>query len=412
MKNSIILALLALLIILPARAQIGFSDSLRISLLTCSPGPDAYERFGHTAIRVKDQKQADLDLTFHYGVFSFNAPNFIYRFVKGETDYQLGAQFTADFVEGYRRRGLGMIEQQLHLDSAQCQLLVEKLLINYRPENRTYRYSYFFDNCATRPFNLFNLITGNTIAYDTAKVKAITLREMVQEKTGISNWLDFGIALAVAKRSDEIATFHEQMFLPDYLMKAFDQAQIPSLVGNSTWMTPLVERKGTLLEMQPEVATAIAAPDAIKPNSVFGILLMIALLISGLEYSSMHKSGRKAKSVRLLANSFDTLLLLFIGLTGCIVWFLNFFSLHPAVDHNINCFWLLPTHVIMAILLWFNKMSKVCRIYFGITFAMIILYVVLDWITAQYCPLVFLLLLSALLLRSFMRFGLFPTQNK
>ena len=106
----------------------------------------------------------------------------------------------------------------------------------------------------------------------------------------------------------------------------------------------------------------------------------------------------------LPVNIFDTLLLLATGLTGCVVWFLNFFSLHPAVDSNLNCFWLLPTHVIMSVLIWFKRFNKACRIYFGITFALIIAYVLFDWIIGQYCPPAFLLLLATLLLRSFMRF--------
>ena len=99
MKQLLVAALLALTYFLPARAQIDFSDSLRISLLTCSPGPDAYERFGHTGLRVQDQRNPQMDVTFHYGVFSFNTPHFIYRFVKGETDYQLGAVYTQSFIE-------------------------------------------------------------------------------------------------------------------------------------------------------------------------------------------------------------------------------------------------------------------------------------------------------------------------
>ena len=83
---SLFVALIALIIFTPARAQIAFSDSARIALLTCSSGPDAYERFGHAGIRIQDLKKKDLDITFHYGVFSFNTPNFVYRFVKGETD--------------------------------------------------------------------------------------------------------------------------------------------------------------------------------------------------------------------------------------------------------------------------------------------------------------------------------------
>ena len=405
MKRLLIAAFLTLTYFLPARAQ-EFSDSLRISLLTCSPGPDAYERFGHTGLRIQDQRNPQFDVTFHYGVFSFNTPHFVYRFVKGETDYQLGAVYTQSFIEEYRQRGLGMTEQWLRLDSAQAQEMLQRLLVNYRPENRTYRYSYFFDNCATRPYHLINASVGNTLRYDTAWVKDITLRQMVQEKTHRNNWLDFGIALAVAARSDQRAWFEEQMFLPDYLSLAVGNAKIEKSTASNRWHVPFVTESDTLLTMRPDIEAKIAAPDRIAPNTVFGIVLLVALVISAWEWHKKKDAEQKRRPVKVpvVANIFDTALLLAAGLAGCIVWFLNFFSLHPAVDSNLNCFWLLPTHVIMAVLIWFNSLKKWNSIYFGITFALIIAYVILDWIIGQYCPPAFLLLLATLLLRSYMRF--------
>ena len=406
MKQILLAALLTLTYFLPARAQLEFSDSLRISLLTCSPGPDAYERFGHTGLRIQDQRNPQLDVTFHYGVFSFTTPHFKYRFVKGETDYQLGAQYTRDFIEGYRQRGLGMTEQWLRLDSAQAQDMVRRLLINYLPENRTYRYSYFFDNCATRPYHLINASTGNQLRYETAWVKDITLRQMVQEKTHRNNWLDFGIALAVAARSDQRASFEEQMFLPEYLSMAVGNAKVEKSTPSNRWHVPFVTESDTLLTMRPDIKAKIEAPDPIAPATVFGIVLLIALVLSAWEWRKRKEAEQKRLpfKVPLPVNIFDTLLLLATGLTGCVVWFLNFFSLHPAVDSNLNCFWLLPTHVIMSVLIWFKRFNKACRIYFGITFALIIAYVLFDWIIGQYCPPAFLLLLATLLLRSFMRF--------
>ena len=399
-------AILALTSFLPARAQINFSDSLRISLLTCSPGPDAYERFGHTGLRILDLRNPQMDVTFHYGVFSFTTPHFKYRFVKGETDYQLGAVYTQSFIEEYRQRGLGMTEQWLRLDSAQAQDMLQRLLINYRPENRTYRYSYFFDNCATRPYRLINAVAGDALGYDTTWVKHITLRQMVQEKTHRGNWLDFGIALAVAARADQPTRFEEQMFLPEYLSMAMSNAKVERHTSANRWHVPFVTESDTLLTMRPEVARSIAAPDRVSPRVVCGVILLIALVLSAWEWRKRNADQLKRlpAHVPALVNSFDTLLLLAIGLTGCVVWFLNFFSEHPAVDHNLNCFWLLPTHVIVAALIWWKSLRKACTIYFGITFALIIAYAVFDWIIGQYCPPAFLLLLATLLLRSYMRF--------
>ena len=57
--------------------------------MTCAPGTEIYALFGHTALRYEDTARGE-DWVFNYGMFSFNTPRFIYRFVKGETDYELG----------------------------------------------------------------------------------------------------------------------------------------------------------------------------------------------------------------------------------------------------------------------------------------------------------------------------------
>lgn len=65
------------------------TDSIRFSLMTCAPGSEIYSLFGHTAIRYENYTR-HVDVVFNYGMFSFNTPHFVLRFIKGETDYQLG----------------------------------------------------------------------------------------------------------------------------------------------------------------------------------------------------------------------------------------------------------------------------------------------------------------------------------
>ena len=60
------------------------AQRLDVSLLTCFPGQEVFELYGHTAIRITDG--ATMDRVYNFGLFSFNQPHFIYRFVKGETD--------------------------------------------------------------------------------------------------------------------------------------------------------------------------------------------------------------------------------------------------------------------------------------------------------------------------------------
>src|SRR5574344_1763849 len=75
-------------------------DNITFSLLTCSPGQEIYSLFGHTAIRYFDRDN-NLDLVFNYGLFSFGQPFFIWRFTKGDTDYELGVESFEDFKRTY-----------------------------------------------------------------------------------------------------------------------------------------------------------------------------------------------------------------------------------------------------------------------------------------------------------------------
>ena len=361
--------------LLSAKAQIIFSDSTEISLLTCDMGADSYERFGHTGVRINDLKSGQ-DIVFHWGVYDFSEPFFVLKFIKGITDYQIGACYTSDFIGQYRRRGLGMSEQKLDLDSRQRAQAIAAILDNYRPENRRYRYSYFFDNCATRPFDVINAATGNAIVYDTTWIAPVTLRDLLQEKTSTNNWLDFGISLAVASRSDRRASFREQMFLPDYLARAYDNATID---GHK-----LVKGEPVgLLVTTPEVKALIDdQPTLLSPNVVFSVLFFVMAAMVVMAWR------KKSRGWQLAVTATSSLMLAATGITGCIIWFLNFFSLHPAVDQNVNCLWLLPTNVVFAAIIWQKSTKKVNRIYFFIIFALIIAYAVVNfgWIHQYFNP--------------------------
>lgn len=416
-----------------ARTPGPLSDSLEISLLTCSQGPDAYERFGHTGIRVHDLKTGR-DLVFHYGVFSFNTPNFIYRFVKGETDYQLGLVPMSAFLYEYDTRGLGMTERVLWLSKPQKQRLAELLYENYRPENRTYRYNYFFDNCATRPFYKIEEATDGLIRYDSTWVKPVTHRMLLKEKTGENTWLDFGISLTVAGRADRPTTMREQIFLPEILERCYENAMIDLPTGKMqdslgeariVLTRPLVKEKNTLLEMKPEVYEEIHEHNILlSPLAVsFFVLLCAVLLTWGQSRSRTREQENAAMTyaeyeqmkVRPVHNTryhgawdwgvqiFDTLLLLASGLGGIIVWFLNFFSEHPAVSENWNCWWLLPTNLIFALLIWLKIPQKLCKSYFFIIFAALIVYLLASILAEQRPHTAFIPLVWAMSVRYWFR---------
>ena len=248
MKQILLLLIGLLLFQTTAEAQL-LSEKAQISLLTSSPYEgEVFTVYGHAALRLKDEPRK-MDLVFNYGIFSFEKPNFIYRFAKGETDYMLGVMKYSDYIIEYQLRGSTVTEQVLNLSPVEKERIWGALLKNYEPENREYRYNFFFDNCATRPAQLIeNNVVGKVDYCWNPEPK--TFRDVINYCTRNHSWLTFGCDLALGSPTDRTMTPHEMLFLPEYLKEAVASAVIVSDDGSTH---PLV-RQTHVLESEPEEA--------------------------------------------------------------------------------------------------------------------------------------------------------------
>ena len=77
------------------------SGEAEISVLTLGPGNYLYDKFGHSAIRIKD-KGNDLDVVFNYGTYDFNTPNFYTKFAQGKLLYSLSRADFGAFYQSYK----------------------------------------------------------------------------------------------------------------------------------------------------------------------------------------------------------------------------------------------------------------------------------------------------------------------
>ena len=153
-------------------------DSVEVSLLTCSPHEEIYSLYGHTALRWHDLRSNE-DLAFNWGVFDFRKPYFVLRFVFGLTDYELGTVPMKYFTEEYRNVGSSVTEQVLNLTAEEKQRLFLALVKNLQPENRIYRYNYFYDNCSTRPRDIIEQCVNGKLEYADREDFTSSYREMV-----------------------------------------------------------------------------------------------------------------------------------------------------------------------------------------------------------------------------------------
>ena len=101
-------------------------DSIDISLLTCGPGNESYSYYGHTAIRIHD-KHDQRDVVVNYGMFSFEQKHFVWRFIFGLTDYQMGMVSFADFMKEYEKENRWVQEQLLNLTPKEKEDIVKEI---------------------------------------------------------------------------------------------------------------------------------------------------------------------------------------------------------------------------------------------------------------------------------------------
>ena len=199
-------AIIALLMLWMAGMQAGAAgeDSLRISLLTCGTGDEIYSLFGHTALRVED-RTTGRDVVYHYGVFDFDTPNFALKFALGETDYQMGMTSYKRFLSEYAWLGRSVEQQVLDLTPEEARRLADRLAENYRPENRVYRYSYFYDNCATRPRDQVEQAVEGHVDYGRdmeSRATGQTFRSIMRHYAEGHPWSRFGMDFCLGSKAD------------------------------------------------------------------------------------------------------------------------------------------------------------------------------------------------------------------
>lgn len=375
MKKFVLAALAFIFLFGAASAQ--DSCSLRITLLTCSPGEELYSTFGHTAIRVSDQSTG-LDEVYNYGTFEF-APDFYYKFVKGKLLYALSVEDFRDFYFQYQAESRSIIEQELSLNCGQKQQLYAALRTNARPENRFYRYDFLFDNCTTRAGDIIAQNSGGPVTYPVLFPKSQpTFRDLIYVylNRAHQDWSKFGIDLLLGAKLDRKATNREAQFLPDNLLKAMD--------GATANGKPLVKEKKAVLTM-PDVGSESYL---ITPFVLFSLLLVI---VGGLSLT-------KKRWARSVVGVFDFVLFFVLGAVGVLLLFMWFGTDHALCANNYNLVWAFPTHLAAAFFV--HKRVTWIKRYFRVTFFVNLLLLLLWIFLPQHLnnallPLVFLIVLRS-----------------
>lgn len=307
-------------------STIKLSKNATISVLTCAPGNELYSLFGHTGIRITDEANR-LDIVFNYGTFDFETQGFYFKFAQGLLPYQLSCTDFDYFVRSYQREKRSVYSQTLNLDSIQKQYLMDLLVENYQPQNRSYLYNFLYDNCSTRVRDIIEKSTDNDITW-TAEPSIKSFWNLLDEYLYRSPWTQWGIHTILGSPATSTATIREQMFLPDYLMYRLDSAAY-----NGNRLAEQIE----VIYQAPE--QDLSTPWYLSPFFVFAVCTLALILLL-----QKYKSRRLLKAIAIP-------FFIATGIVGCLIIFLCFFTKHPTMFPNFNALWANPLNLIAAFFL-------------------------------------------------------------
>ena len=357
------------------------SCDIQISLLTCTPGEELYSTFGHSAFRVVDIS-TNTDIVFNYGTFDFYDPDFYEKFVKGKLLYFVAIDSLESFLQEYEYFKRGVTEQVLNLSCTEKKTMLAALYENAKEENKYYQYDFNYDNCTTRLRDILEKITGQKLqTKNILPGSNTTFRNLIHVylNRGGQQWSKFGIDILLGSPLDKKVTNSEAMFLPDYLMMAFDSATYKS--------NPLVSEKKILIN----------AFDNTKRKTLLNPFILFTfsfLLITILSFLKNDKWKR-------FFIFFDSLFFLILGLLGVLLVFMWIATDHAMCKNNFNLLWALPTHLPVAFM-FFTKKEWI-RKYFSITFYLTIGLLVVWFFLPQQLNTALLPIAGIILIRSYFR---------
>ena len=385
MKSYQIISLFFLLIIfLPAKMiaqEIILSDSAEVSILTMGPGDVLNDSFGHSAFRVKDTKQ-NIDVVYNYGVYDFNTPNFYLKFAQGKLLYTLDRNNFSPFYNYYAKQNRWIKEQVLNLNSTEKQDIFNYLQNNFKPENRSYKYDFFFDNCATKIRDVLVVVLKNKISYqDSVDNYSYTFRELIQKNVDWNTWGSFGMDIAIGAVVDQKATFWEYQFLPEYVFKEADKAKL----NRGHEEISLVKTTINLF---------INTPKEKKSNfftSPLFIMGLLAFIILGITYKDFKNKTR--------SRWLDVSIYSITGIIGVLLLLLWFATDHSTTHNNYNLLWAVPLSLLFVLAIAKKNPKPWLKRYVFFQILMLTL-LCLHWITeVQVFTFVLIPLLVALIVR-------------
>ena len=322
-----------------------------IELLTLSPGESLWERFGHTALRVRKGTQ---DVVVSFGAAPFRQPSFVWAFVRGRGDFWVVSHPFPEILARYKGYNRTLQSQNLLLSPARKEELIRRLNEYLLPENNHYRYNQLYDNCATRIRDLLDEVSGGALKRAAKGRHPVESFRTLSLLAGSGSWIgSIGFDLISGPHLDPPVTGWEEMFLPLALRDRVADARLST--------GPLAE--------PPRVILKRMGPSPLTGDLYGARLKLLGLSLAGLIAALFATRRRFASLVAVRRTAFGliTAALLCMSAMGALIVPMMLLSRVQVLDDNENgwLFWPFDLLWLGFMWSWLRGRPKLSRLAMG-----------------------------------------------
>ncbi|MBF9014907.1 MULTISPECIES: DUF4105 domain-containing protein [unclassified Oceanispirochaeta] len=341
MRRFSLILLFLLTMLLPLAGE----EKMNCYLLTVGPGEALYSWFGHTGIIIEE---GDESRFYDFGNFSFESESFYKNFAMGRLIYlKIGVSGNA-YLNFIVRENRDVTVQQLNIPQDKIREMRDNLEKNTLPENNTYLYHHYRDNCSTRPRDIINKALDGQLKTVSSIPSGESYRTMFRSRTSHSFFPDWLLSMLQGRSIDEGITYWDTMFLPDELMRQLDELTV-DLDGVTE---SVVLEKAVIAESSsPRVI-----PDKVPSNGFEALFFGLAAGVLFLILQWM--SGSSSRAAVISGKISFTVIMTAVSLFGLLFYFITFFTDHDVARQNINILLIHPFYIIPAVSLIRNRMKN------------------------------------------------------
>jgi Domain of unknown function (DUF4105) len=325
----------------PVRASTEPGSNLTVYLLTFGWGDEVWARFGHNAIWIKDRARGT-DSTYNWGMFDFNQPGFLRRFLTGDTRYWMEAIDLNSMQTYYKQHNRSILAQELNMSPAQRLELQRFVQLNEQPQNKFYRYDYYRDNCSTRLRDALDHAVGGQLQTSTVtRMTSGTYRSHTLRLLGDIVTLYIGANLALGHPADKPLSEWEEMFLPVRMANDFRTVR---LTDSTDSQIPFVRSEMALF-------TAGRPPEPSAPPNYLPWFVAAGVLIAGGMIALVRNAEGGNRLTLFAATAIAMLWSLIAGAGGFALVIAWAFTKHYFMSRNENLLHFDPLSLALVVLI-------------------------------------------------------------